>query len=199
MNEHQQLLDRRVAMQQEQQELRQQLNEWRARLATLEETRRQALKRYDIGHDSAQAEAAAALDEIMATETAISKGERALAEYPDRMHALNLAIEKASYRDRCKQLLALQQVERTAWHEFATVLPDFYEAWHAFAQARHERRAMARSLASFAGNAGMTPPPSGDFPAPSDHDLKMWLDLRPTTALEQIDGAMQRARAGMEL
>ena len=199
MSEYQQLLDRRVAVQQEQTELRQQLAEWRARLATLEETRRQELKRYDIGHDDGREKADAALDEIMAIEAAISKGERALSEYPDRMHNLNLEIEKASYRDRCKQLLALQQVERDAWGAFSQVLPDFYEAWHAYSQARIERRAMARSLGAFAGNAGMTPPPSGDFPAPSDHDLKMWLDLRPTTAQEQIDGAMQRARAGMEL
>ena len=195
----QQLLDRRVAMQAEQDSLRRQVTEWRARLATLEETRRQALKRYDIGHDSAQAEADTALDEIFATEAAISKAERQLSEYPDRMHNLNQEIERTGYRDRCKQLLALQQLERDAWHEFATVLPEFYEAWHAYSQTRTERRALARSLSSIAGTTGMTSPPSGDFPAPTDHELKLWFDLKPTTAQEQIAGAMAKVRAGMGL
>lgn len=199
MTEQQQLLDRRVAMQAEQDELRRQLTEWRSRLATLADIRREALKRYDIGHDSARAEADTALDEIFATEAAISKAERQLSEYPDRMHNLNQEIERTGYRDRCKQLLALQQLERDAWHEFTQVLPEFFEAWQAYSQTRTERRALARSLSSIAGTTGMTSPPSGDFPAPTDHELKLWFDLKPTTAQEQIAGAMAKVRAGMGL
>lgn len=197
MTEQQQLITRREQLQQEQTDLRQQLGEWRARLATLTDVRREALKRYDIGHDSAQAEADTALDEIFATEAAIAKAERQLSEYPARMHALNQEIERSGFRDRCKQLLALQQLERDAWHEFTQVLPEFYEAWHAYSQTRTERRALARSLASIAGNTGMTSPPAGDFPAPSEADLQQWLQLKPVTAQEQIAGAMAKAAAAI--
>jgi len=193
----QQLLDRRVAMQAEQDSLRRQVTEWRARLSTLEETRREALKRYDIGHDSARAEADTALDEIFATEAAIAKAERTLSEYPDRVHSLNLEIEKAGFRDRCKTLLALQQLERDAWHEFTQVAPEFYEAWAAFAQTRLERRAMARSLTNYAGNAGLTMPQAGDFPAPDVATLTAWLDGKPVIVAEQIEAVISKAQRGM--
>ena len=193
----QQLLDRRVAMQAEQDELRRQLTEWRSRLATLADIRREALKRYDIGHDSAQAEADTALDEIFATEAAIAKAERTLSEYPDRVHNLNQEIEKAGYRDKCKGLLALQQLERDAWHEFTQVLPEFFEAWQAFAQTRLERRALARSLTNYAGNAGLTMPPSGDFPAPDVATLGAWLDGKPVIVAEQIEAVISKAQRGM--
>lgn len=195
MSEHQQLLDRRVALQQEQAELRQRLTDWRTRLTVLADIRREALKRFDVGHDDAKLEADTALDETLTIEATIARAERQLSEYGPRMHALNLEIEKAGYRDRCKQLLALQQLEREAWQEFARVLPDFYEAWFAYAQTRAERRVLARSLSSYAGTAGMTSPPSGDFPAPSDHDLKTWFDLKTDVALEQVEGAITKANA----
>lgn len=193
----QQLLDRRVAMQAEQDELRKQIGDWRARLSTLEETRRQALRRYDVGHDDAGPQAAAALDEIFATEAAIAKAERTLSEYPDRVHNLNQEIEKAGYRDKCKGLLALQQLERDAWHEFTQVLPEFYEAWAAFAQTRLERRALARSLTNYAGNAGLTMPQAGDFPAPDVATLTAWLDGKPVIVAEQIEAVISKAQRGM--
>ena len=193
----QQLLDRRTQMQAEQDSLRKQIGDWRARLSTLEETRRQALRRYDVGHDDAGPQAAAALDEIFATEAAIAKAERTLSEYPDRVHSLNLEIEKAGFRDRCKNLLALQQLERDAWHEFTQVLPEFFEAWQAFSQTRLERRALARSVTNFAGNAGLTMPPAGDFPAPDVATLGAWLDGKPVIVAEQIEGAISKAQRGM--
>jgi hypothetical protein len=189
----QQLLDRRVAMQAEQHTLRQNLASWRAQLEPLRETRRQALKRYDIGHDDAMPEADSALAELERLETAIVRGERQLSEYPERMDALNQEIEIVGYRERCKELLALQSAERAAWHEVEALLVDFYTAWFAFEQARTERKSLAKSLANMAGQHGLTSPGSGDFPAPTLFDLQKWFDARPVTALEQIEAAVRKA------
>jgi hypothetical protein len=189
----QQLLDRRVAIQAEQHVLRQNLAEWRARLEPLRETRRQALKRYDLGHDDAMPEADSALAELERLETAIVRGERLLTEYPARMDALNQEIEITGYRDRCKELLALQSAERAAWHGVESLLADFYTAWFNFEQARAERKSLAKSLASQAGQHGLTSPGGGDFPAPTAFNLQQWFDARPVTALEQIEAAVRKA------
>lgn len=193
MSETEKLIARREAMQTEQHELRQQLAAWRARLATLADIRREALKRWDVGHDEARTEADTALDEIFAVEADIAKGERQLGEYPDRMHNLNLEIERTSYRDRCKELLTLQSAEREAWNEFAQLLPEFYEAWFVFEQARTERRHLARSLSNMAGTHGFTSPGSGDFAAPGVFELQRYLEMKHTTALEQIEAAVCKA------
>lgn len=195
MTETEKLIARRNVMQQEQTDLRQQIADWKARLTVLAETRRQALKRYDIGHDDAQAEAAEALDETIATEAAIAKAERQLAEYPARMHAINQEVERTSYRDRCKQLLALQADERNAWAEVEAVIHDFYTAWFNFEQARRERKAMSRSLTNAAGTYGFTSPGNGDFPAPGVLELQRWLEMKAPIALEQIEAAISKASA----
>jgi len=191
----QQLLDRRVALQAEQHALRQNLATWRAQLEPLREARRQALKRYDIGHDDAMQEADTALAELERLETAIVRGERLLTEYPARMDALNREIEVVGYRERCKELLALQSAERATWHEVEAMLADFYTAWFAFEQARTVRKSLTKSLASQAGQHGLTSPGGGGFPAPTSLDLQKWFEMRPTVALEQIEAAVSKAAA----
>jgi hypothetical protein len=191
----QQLLDRRVAIQAEQHTLRTNLASWRAQLEPLRETRRQALRRYDIGHDDAMQEADTALAELERLEAMIARGERLLTEYPARMDALNREIEIAGYRERCKELLALQSAERAAWHDVEALLVNFYETWFAFEQARTERKSLAKSLASQAGQHGLTSPGGGDFPAPTLFDLQKWFEARPVTALEQIEAAVRKAAA----
>jgi hypothetical protein len=191
----QQLLDRRVAIQAEQHTLRTNLASWRAQLEPLRETRRQALKRYDIGHDDAMQEADTALAELERLEAAIVRGERQLSEYPERMDALNQEIEITGYRERCKELLALQSAERAAWHEVEALLVNFYETWFAFEQARTVRKVLAKSLASQAGQHGLSSPGGGDFPAPTAFNLQQWFDARPATALEQIENAVRKAAA----
>ena len=189
----QQLLDRRVAIQAEQHTLRRNLAEWRAQLEPLREARRQALKRYDIGHDDALPVADSALAELERLETAIVRGERLLTEYPSRMDALNQEIEITGYRERCKELLALQSAERAIWHEVEAMLADFYTAWFNFEQARTVRKSLSKSLASQAGQHGLTSPGDGGFPAPTSLDLQKWFEMRPATALEQIEAAVSKA------
>jgi predicted nucleic acid-binding Zn-ribbon protein len=169
------------------------LASWRAQLEPLRETRRQALKRYDIGHDDAMPEADTALAELERLETAIVRGERRLSEYPARMDSLNKEIEITSYRERCKELLTLQSAERDAWHDVEALLVDFYTAWFAFEQARIERKSLAKSLANMAGQHGLTSPGDGGFPAPTSFDLQKWFEARPATALEQIENAVRKA------
>jgi hypothetical protein len=189
----QQLLDRRVAIQAEQHTLLTNLATWRAQLEPLRETRRQALKRYDIGHDDAMQEADSALAELERLEAMIARGERLLTEYPARMDALNREIEITGYRERCKELLALQSAERAAWHDVEALLVDFYTAWFAFEQARTVRKSLAKSLANLAGQHGLTSPGGGDFPAPTAFNLQQWFEMRPAVALEQIEAAVSKA------
>ena len=188
-----QLTARRAALQTEQAEQRVMLGALRGRLVELTATRAAALRKYDVGYDSAAAEASTALDEIIATESAIAKLERQLAEYPARVHALNQEIDAATYRDKCKALLALQAQERAAWAKVAATMPEFFAAWHTFSQIRTERTVTARSLAGYSGAAGLPAPHDKAVQAPAAADIQYWLDLRPELAMSQVAAAIEKA------
>lgn len=193
MNNVQQLIDRRAALQAEQADQRAMVGVLRSRLTELSATRAQALRRFDVGVDEAQTEADVALEEIIATEKAVAKLERQLTEYGPRIEALNREIEAAGYRDRCKLLLALQAQERAAWAEVAATMPAFFEAWHTFSQIRTERTVTARSLAGYSGAADLPAPHDVQVNAPDAADIAFWLELRPVAAMSQIMAAVEKA------
>ena len=194
----QQLEARRSALQAEQQELRQQVTTLRGRLADLAEQRRLALGRYDLGHDDAQQEAEQALDEAIGVEATIARIERALSEYPGRIEALNKEVTLAGHRERLRELLQLRRDEVAAFNQYEQAAINFFEAKAFFDRARTLRRTLARTLHNQAVALGLPTVTEGDFNAPDNHTVGMWLATHAQMVGERVAADFEKARRGIQ-
>lgn len=192
------LMERRAALQSEQQQTAADLAEMRSRLPELTEERRRLLRRYDTGVDEAGPAADVVLREIEATESAIARAERRQAEYGDRIHQLNQEIERTKHRETLHKLLDMRRLEVEAFNALEQVTVDFLDTWHAFLEARSARAMLARQAHVTAVNLGLPQIADGSFPAPTTVDVTAWLnDKHGNRAIEQATERFARCRAAI--
>ena len=183
-----------VRLQAEHAKLAQQVEAAKQRLQTVMVERATHQKLYDTGFDSAKAAVEELTGERDTLEATITKLERAMAEYPERLATVAHELEMVRYRDGLRDLLQLRREEIAAFNEYEQLVITFIDGYDEFWRAHQRRKNKASELETIRNRYQLPHFEQGKFNAPAWGDIESWLKS-PKASQMWGQPAFDRARA----